>query len=225
MARFVTGIPSAAKEFVKGIAADGRITDDEEAISSLADYVIMFEEPLLLTDMCAFISGSDYEATRKKVGELFSVCPEFSYSARKRAVTSELADCLFENDELNFTGFLYFRLSDYESLLFSGVNAALGEVIINREYERGCLEIKNFVKNKKSSVREAHIYGCSAFDENGEEIKPGDDGLFSEDFFTEGDRLLALLIEASPEKIFIHVPPDSETLDTVKKIFPLLIYS
>lgn len=213
-------------EFAKGaIGPDGCVADDKKALSALSDYVIMYEEPLLLADMCAFISGSDYEETSKKVEELFAACPEFSYSERKMAVLSALSDCFYENDELNFTGFLYFRLSDYESLLFTGVNAAFGEVIINREYERSCREIKSFVENKKSMVKEAHIYGFSVFDENGEEIKNEDNELFSDDFFTEGDRLLALLISSSPKRIFIHIPPDGETLATVKKIFPLLIYS
>ncbi len=227
MTRFITGIPPAARELAgESIAEDGLVTDEEKALSALSDYVILYEEPIIISEMCAFLSGSDYEQTAEKAEELFLSSPGLSYQARKKAIGDELSKCFYENETLNFTGFLHFRLSDYEDLLFLGVNAAFGEVIVDREYERSCREIKKFVESKKSSVREAHIYAYSVFDENGNKIDDPDTELFGEEgFFAEGDRLLALLISLSPEKIFIHIPPDDETLCTVKKIFPLLIYS
>lgn len=227
MTRFITGIPPAARELAgDSIAEDGLVTDEKRALSALSDYVLLYEEPIIISEMCAFLSGNDYEKTAEKAQELLLSSPGLSYRTRKKVIEDELFSCFCENETLNFTGFLHFRLSDYENLLFLGVNAAFGEVIVNREYEKSCLEIKNYVESKKSSVREAHIYAYDVFDENGESMNAKDEELLASDgIFTEGDGLLALLVSLSPQKIFIHIPPDDETLGTVKKIFPFLIYS
>ncbi len=202
------------------------MANEEKALSALSDYVIFYEEPTLVAEMCALAAGENSEEAFRAAEKLFRNNSQFSYPVRKSMIKNELKRCLDENDRINFEGFLRFRLSEYENLLFWGINTAFCEALINKEYECMLEDLKEFVEERKNKNTEAHIYGYDIFDENGKKLTECDCELFSsEDFETEAERMIGILICVSPKKVFVHTSPDEETLDTVKRIFPFLIYS
>lgn len=210
----------------KAVKDNGTVTDEKKALSVLSDYVIFYEEPVIVSEMCFFTAGEDYEKVMNASLEVFGSVPEFSYPVRRAAVKKALEQCFKENKVLNFEGFLTFRLAEYEALLFMGINAAVFKTMLENEYDEMCSELSFYVKDNETKISEAHIYGYCVTDENGEKLTSCEDEIFSpDDFVTEADRLLGLLICLSPKRIFIHIPPDDETLETVQRIFGFLIYA
>lgn len=202
------------------------MANEEKALSALSDYVIFYEEPTLMAQMCAISAGENSEEAFRAAEMLFLADSRFSYPVRKAMIKKELKRCLEESERVNFEGFLRFRLSEYEKLLFRGISTAFAEALISREYESLFADLKEFVEERKSGSAEAHIYGYDVFDESGKKLTECDWELFSsEDFESEAERMVGILICASPKKVFVHASPDEETLDTVKRIFPFLIYS
>lgn len=226
MDRFITDIPNEARILLKEtVDSDGRIKDEKGALSALSEYIIKYAEPYLISEMCSFLCGRDLDKTLEKTEEIFSSDPEFSYSERRFLVEDSLEKCLNENETTNFKGFLRFRLSEYKDLVFLGVNIALSELVIEERYEETVSVLKDYVKMSKSLVKEAHIYGYGVFDKDGNELSENNKALSFEDFFTAADRLIGTLIYFCPEKIYIHVPPDGGTTETIEKIFsPNVIY-
>lgn len=226
MDHFITDIPEDARVLVKdAVEGDGRIKDENGALSALSEYIIRFEEPYLISEMSTFLSGEEFFKAKEKTEEIFLNDPEFSYSRRKRLIKDSLKRCFDENETTNFKGFLRFRLSEYKDLIFLGVNIALSELIIEERYEETVSALKDYVTESKSLVKEAHIFGYSVYDRDGNELSGDRGALSDEDFFTAADRLIGTLIYFCPEKICIHVPPDEGTKETIEKIFsPNVIY-
>lgn len=126
MKKYLTGLPPEIRPLLsEAVDRDGRITNESKAVSALTDYVVLYEEPVILFEMCLYISPVDMEEAIFKVSELLKANGRFSYKKRKMLIDRELKKCIAENDVLNFTGFLQFRLSEYENLLLVAVMTAL----------------------------------------------------------------------------------------------------
>lgn len=106
------------------VDCEGRIADRKKAVSALSDYVILYEEPELLFDMCVYASGVEMKEVLGKLYELLNSDGKFSYGKRRKLIEKELLKCINENETLNFIGFLRFRLYEYENLLLSAVLSA-----------------------------------------------------------------------------------------------------
>lgn len=126
MKKYLTGLPPEIRPLLsEAVGQDGRITNESKAVSALTDYVVIFEEPVILFEMCLCISPIDMEEALFKLSELLKVNGRFSYKKRRKLIEKELKKCIVENDVLNFSGFLQFRLSEYENLLLAAVMTAL----------------------------------------------------------------------------------------------------
>lgn len=126
MKKYLTGLPPETRPLLsEAVGQDGRITNESKAVSALADYVVIYEEPAILFEMCLYLGPSDMEETLSKLVKLLKTEDRFSYKKRRRLIEREIKKCIGENKVLNFTGFLQFRLSEYENLLLTAVMTTL----------------------------------------------------------------------------------------------------
>ncbi len=126
MKKYLTGLPPEIRPLLSEVVGrDGRITNESKAVSALTDYVVLYEEPVILFEMCLYVSPIDIEGAIFRLSELLKANGRFSYKKRRRLIERELKKCIVENDVLNFNGFLQFRLSEYENLLLAAVMTAL----------------------------------------------------------------------------------------------------
>ena len=139
---------------------------------------------------------------------------------RRTILMKSLYDCAKETDELNFEGFLTFRTEKYIRLLYGAVYKAAEDVFLEREYKEMTYLLRESLKDAKSVIKEAHIYGHFIFDENGNEIS-SEKGLY----LIKPDRMLETLLKLAPGRIYIHYPPEKEMLSAIEEVFsPYVIY-
>ncbi len=224
MAIKIINLPNSAKGVLKGIIkSDGTVKDEMEAFFALSDYLILTEEPSAVYDIAKFVSENEGELSGKIAKRAFSVLAEdkeFSVFERRKILIKSLTDCAKETEVLNFEGFLTFRTENYISLLYKAVYKAAEEVFLEREYKEMTCLLRESLKETKSRIREAHIYGCFIFDENGKEMAK-EKGIY----LIKPDRMLETLLNLAPERIYIHYPPEKEMLSAIEEVFsPNVIY-
>lgn len=224
MALRIINLPKGAKSVLKDIIkSDGTVRNESEAIFALSDYLILSEEPSAVYDIAEFVAGNEAGFSGKIAKRAFSIMAEdkdFSLIERRKAIMESLAECANETEELNFEGFLTFRTEKYIRLLYGAVYKAAEEVFLEREYKELTGLLRESVRETRSLVKEAHIYGCFIFDENGKEIT-AEKGLY----LVKPDRMFERLLILAPERIYIHYPPDAEMLSAIEEVFsPNVIY-
>ena len=170
MALKIINLPKGAKSVLKDIIkSDGTVRNKSEAIFVLSDYLILSEEPSAVYDIAEFVAGNEAGISGKIAKRAFSIMAEdkdFSLIERRKAIMESLAECANETEELNFEGFLTFRTEKYIRLLYGAVYKAAEEVFLEREYKELTGLLRESVRETRSLVKEAHIYGCFIFDEN-----------------------------------------------------------
>lgn len=224
MAIKITNLPKDAKNALKDIIkSDGTVKNEKEAIYALSDYLILSEGPSAIYDIAKFVAENESGLSDKIAKRAFikmTEDEEFSLFERRKALIKSLSDCIKETNELNFEGFLTFRTEKYISLLYGAVYKAAEEVLLEREYKEMTNLLREALKETKSVIREAHIYGCFIFDENGKEIT-----LEKGVYLIKPDRMLEKLLSLAPERIYIHYPPEGEMLSAIEEVFaPNVIY-
>ncbi|MBQ2941864.1 MAG: hypothetical protein IJD97_06495 [Clostridia bacterium] len=224
MAIKITNLPTKAKSALKDIIkSDGTLKNEKEAFFALSDYLILSEEPSAVYDIANFVARNDRALSGEIAKRSFiklSEDEEFSIHKRRNTLVESLTDCAKGRKELNFEGFLTFRTEKYIRLLYNAVYKAAEEVFLEQEYMEMTALLRESVRETKSLIREAHIYGCFIFDEGGNEIT-SEKGLY----LVKPDRMLEKLLNLAPERIYIHYPPEGEMLSAIEEVFsPNVIY-
>lgn len=196
-----------------------------EAFSHLADFIISVEEPKIMYDLliliCPYASG---EEIIEIAGKALYLCEKepYSYKTRKSLILKSLLKCSEETDQINYKGFLKFRLHEYKDLLRELLEKATDEHFSDASYKDFTDALKSFVKTAECRGKEVHVFGCMVFSKEGIDVT-----LREKDFLplSPYDRLIATLLSLCPSKIYVHYLPDEKARATVETVFaPNIIY-
>jgi len=149
---------------------------------------------------------------------------------RRNKVSEELIPYLEEYTELDFSGYMAFRMHSYKQELKEVIEYAIDEYILDQQYEEFMTLLRYFVQLQETRTELVHLVqeqGSSFIlcDEHMKplEIKHEHDRIVAEMLETEiniEDIVISSLISASPQKIIVHTRhEDYQVVRSVKAIF------
>ncbi|ALS26806.1 putative sporulation protein YtxC [Paenibacillus cisolokensis] len=148
---------------------------------------------------------------------------------RKEMIARELELYLSENTEINLTGFIDFRMSQYREELREITVYAVDEFVLDRQYREFISLLKYFVCLQEVKVPLVHLFhqGGNEFmlcDERLKKIEVHNgDRIIAEMLESEmnvDDMVISSLITVSPKQICIHTrEPELQVIRTIETIF------
>ncbi len=202
------------------------LTDIAEAIGS---FILSKYEPFLLEEM---LKQSFPEFSKDESKEILDTAAEsmcvFNQIYNKITIVKSLTKYLSFSDRLSIEGFLNFRTAEYKRILKMALSDAIDKFLIKEEYNDFVEMLKCYINNSEPKIDLIHI-------------KPNSNGSFSfynfkknrivfqideinstEDFMTNEDMLMSILITLMPKRIIWHnnLNFQSENIkQTIEKIF------
>ena len=151
---------------------------------------------------------------------------------KKKVILDKIKDCIEENNEINITGFIRFRMKELFQDIEEIVDRVVERHMVEREYNEFIKLLKYFVEIQENKINEVNIIINSGgtytiLDENQNNIY----GLFLDDLSdfnmsmvntNKDDLLISGLITNSPKNIIIHGTENSlniEIIETIKQVF------
>lgn len=210
--------------------------------NALYEYIRDCEEPSLIqhiisTDYCYFDVKERLEIYRNsldilKEENIDRFLPRDGAVNSKSKILQSLTDYLSNNNEINLSGFILFRLKDYLIELNETIEKAVEDFLVDKEYNEFIKLLKYFVDIQESKSDIVHV----VFDEetkfklydqhnrllNNDYIKNVAIEL-SENNINQDDLLISALITMAPSEIIVHkisILKSSEIIKTLEKIFP-----
>lgn len=151
--------------------------------------------------------------------------------SRRRLISSKIAECLRNSENLTLEGFVTFRLGDYIRRLETEVERSVRQFFIERQYEEYISLLTAFVKMQVPRVPELHVFvlrngsykveGIGPFEipediSDGFGIQEGNPVIDNDDF------MIGFLLTCAPVRIFIHNASsfrNKELLNTIRIVF------
>ena len=125
-------------------------------------------------------------------------------------------------------GFIIFRLKDYLEVLDYLVDLSVNSFIINREYNKFIVLLKDYINNEPSKIDILHLVYLNQeailLDKN-KTIIPVNDNILDAKYlsditFSNNDYILNTILNLVPNKLYVHIlNEEDEFLTTLKKIF------
>lgn len=154
------------------------------------------------------------------------------FMEKKKVILDKIKDCIEENNEINITGFIRFRMKELFQDIEEIVDRVVERHMVEREYNEFIKLLKYFVEIQENKINEVNIIINSGgtytiLDENQNNIY----GLFLDDLSdfnmsmvntNKDDLLISGLITNSPKNIIIHGTENSlniEIIETIKQVF------
>jgi len=150
---------------------------------------------------------------------------------RRFLIKQSILEVLNENNIINVTGFINFRLSEYKKMLSELVEKVVKDYRIQKEYKEFIAMLKFFVDTQEKRSNRIHVI----FEETGKyTILDEFNKNITEECFEEfnetkeknhlnnEDLLISALITLAPKKVFIHFNTENynqKILKTIKQIF------
>lgn len=211
----------------------------------LSDYIIEFEEENLLKK----ILHSDYPfITSAEKGKILLTATQIIKNnendflkmlillKRRFLIKQNILDYLSENDYIDLTGFVVFRLGSYKKMLIELIQKVIDDYKLQKEYKEFIDMLKFFVETQKNRMEKIHVI----FEENGEYIildsknKDITKTCFEEFLETKEqnnlnneDVLISSLITLAPKKLFLHFEDEKynrKIVNTIEQIFENKVY-
>ncbi|MHB1127025.1 MAG: putative sporulation protein YtxC [Bacillota bacterium] len=150
---------------------------------------------------------------------------------RLENIAQKIACYLEEDGMLIVEGFLRFRLKDYVSQLEEGVDQAVDEYLMEKEYHEFIRLLRYFVDIQEPRVEKVHVMlrASGVF-----QLFDGDENIIDNEYL-EGfvvdlidseinyeDLLISALITIAPRKVILHFSDHSSlhsTINTIKNVF------
>ena len=203
-------------------------------ISDILSYLVIDElEEFFLKDSISQNYFYFDAIERKKIlDNCFDICTDdfTNYFNKKFSyLTKQFYLYLKENKSIVLTGFIYFRLKGYFSMLDEIVDEAVNQFIIEKEYLEFVSLLKLYINSQASQSDKIHlVYFKDSFilldkDMNSIDIHEYllDAKYLSDITFSNNDYLLNTLLSLLPKKIYIHLIENriDEFLNTLILIF------
>jgi putative sporulation protein YtxC len=150
---------------------------------------------------------------------------------RKNNVIDKIVQCIEENNEINITGFITFRMKDLREDLESIIDKVVEKYMVEKEYSEFIKLLKYFVEIQESKIDEVNII----IDKSGNyQIRDADGKDIMAEFLSDlsesrvsgtaniEDIIISGLITNSPKTVRIHCAENcnnKEILDTIKNVF------
>ena len=149
-------------------------------------------------------------------------------NSKQDLVYLSVFDYLKEESSMLLSGFIKFRLKDYIEVLEYLIDLSVNTFVINREYNRFVLLLKEYITSSESKMDVVHLIYLkekSILLDEEKNIIPFDDNILDAKYlsdisFSSNDFCLNTLLNIVPKKIFVHCFTESDIfLQTLKKIF------
>ncbi|MEW9125228.1 MAG: putative sporulation protein YtxC [Thermotaleaceae bacterium] len=156
--------------------------------------------------------------------------------SRKAKILHHLIDYLKEHEQLHLDGFIRFRLKAYLHELEEGIDKAVEEFLMEKEYDEFIRLLRYFVDIQEAKVDMVNVL----IDEKGKYVLYDSlnrmiNSEYLEDIATEmadkdisyDDLLISSLITLAPNKIHIHFTGEiknKEIIETIKNVFSNRVY-
>lgn len=150
---------------------------------------------------------------------------------RRFLIKQNILEYLNENDYLDITGLVTFRLSAYKKMLSELIQKVVEDLKVQQEYKEFINMLKFFVETQKNRSNKIHIIfekngEYTLFDENNIDITENCFAEFSEtkeqNNLNNEDVLISSLITLAPKKVFLHFETDNfnkKIVHTIEQIF------
>ncbi len=208
----IAGIPKAV---IAALPRGRKRCKRETVFRLLADYIMEEESTALrclAEDFCPLTDNDFYHTAKGYLDQ--------SKVKRQEAILGALRTLQKETAVFRFDGFVRFRLGDYRAYVSKAVMQALADQMARDAQSELTQMLRAYLSEAPRTGAEAHLYGYRIADAQGCDITAKPDGQN-----TQGDLLIETLLSLRPEKIYIHMPPDEQTLAFVKAVFsPGIIY-
>jgi len=155
---------------------------------------------------------------------------------RRFLIKQSILEILQETSEINVTGFINFRLTEYKKMLAELVEKVVKDYRVQKEYKEFIAMLKFFVDTQEKRSNKLYII----FEENGKyTILDELNRNITEECFEEfsetkeknhlnnEDLLISALITLAPKKVFIHFNTENynqKILNTIKQIFDKKVF-
>lgn len=206
----------------------------------LTEYIISFEEEVLLKSLInldyAFLTSSEkLNVLNTSIKLIKNHDNDFLRMLillkRRFLIKQNILEYLSENNYLNLSGFIQFRLSSYKKMLFELIQKVVDDYKLQKEYNEFIDMLKCFVESQKNRSPKLHVI----FEENGEYLildeknKNITKNCFEEFIETKEknnlnneDVLISSLITLAPRKLLLHFESENynkKIVNTIEQIF------
>lgn len=206
----------------------------------LTEYIIRYEEQNILK----MLLMHDYLLLHKaeKLNILDTACKLINENEsdfiktlillkRRFLIKQNILEYLAENNRLDVTGFVTFRLSAYKKMLSELIQKVVEDIKVQQEYKEFINMLKFFVETQKNRSNKIHIIfekngEYTLFDENNIDITEKCFSEFSEtkeqNNLNNEDVLISSLITLAPKKVFLHFETENfnkKIVHTIEQIF------
>lgn len=206
----------------------------------LTEYIICFEEENLLKSLInldyAFLNFSEKNNILNSAIKIIKnhdndFLRMLILLKRRFLIKQNILEYLSENNYLNLSGFIQFRLSNYKKMLFELIQKVVDDYNLQKEYQEFINMLKCFVESQKSRSPKLHVI----FEENGEYLildeknKDITQNCFEEFIETKEqnnlnneDVLISSLITLAPKKLLLHFESENynkKIVNTIEQIF------
>ena len=193
------------------------------------DLIVYFYEDKLLKNI---LRKNYFYFTDEELSSIFdiskSILKEEDSSHKKDLIYLRVFDYIKNNDIMNLTGFVQFRLKDYLEILDYLVDLSVNNFIINREYLKFIELLQDYISSSNSKINIIHLIYLNKesilLDEN-KNVIPVDNNILDAKYlsdisFSSNDYSLNTLLNLLPKKLYIHIlNEEDEFISTLKKIF------
>lgn len=208
----IAGIPKAVSAALPG---GKKYCKRETVFCLLADYILEEEKTALralANSLCPLEEDGFFRTAQRYLDR--------TKAKRRRAILMALRALQKETAVFRFDGFVRFRLSRYRAIVSEAVMQALADRVERDAQSELIAMLRTYLSEAPPTGAKVHLYGYRVADEKGSDLTAMPDGQN-----TPGDLLIETLLSLRPEKIYIHMPPDEQTLAFVKAVFsPGVIY-
>lgn len=196
----------------------------------------------ILTDHYYYFTPKEKQSIRKHVDGILD-SEEIRYHngitykiSRKAKILHQIMEFLKENQSIHIEGFVRFRLKNYLYELEEGVDKAVEEFLMEKEYDEFIRLLRYFVDIQEAKIDTANVL----ISEDGkyvlyDHVNRMINSEHLEDLATEmadkdisyDDLLISSLITLAPKKIVIHFAgkvKNKEIIETIKNVFSNRVY-
>lgn len=206
----------------------------------LTEYIISFEEESLLKSLInldyAFLNISEKSDILNTAIKLIKnhdndFLRMLILLKRRFLIKQNILEYLSENNYMNLSGFIQFRLSSYKKMLLELIQKVVDDYNLQKEYKEFIDMLKCFVESQKNRSPKLHVI----FEENGEYLildeknKNITKNCFEEFIETKEknnlnneDVLISSLITLAPRKLLLHFESENynkKIVNTIEQIF------
>lgn len=198
----------------------------------LADCIINFYEKNIIQNILSYNYFYFNELERIQI---LDYCTEIlnnlndSYNEKIELLYNSISKYIYNNKYFILSGFVKFRLQEYNSFIDSIVDLSVNKFLIEREYAEFINLLKLYVNSKENNNQIVHLIYInkeSILIDNDKNIISTNDNIFKAKYlsdisFSSNDYALNTLLNILPKKIHIHLIDNycDEFINTIKLVF------